>query len=117
MRRIGKVNGSHKWSYEDYKDGDILVEGEVSFTATPGTPGSHYKRNGDPGDPPEPPEVEFYDETITKIVILGVELVLGHKEKLKPLAETCFAKIDQDELINHILADHCEPDEPEYDPE
>lgn len=31
----------------------------VDFKATPGSPGSWYKRNGDPGDPPEPGEIEI----------------------------------------------------------
>jgi len=44
-------------------------ECEISFTYSPGHPGSWYRRNGDPGDPPDPAEAD-----VVKVMCDGVDI-------------------------------------------
>jgi len=84
------IHGTHKWTYEDE---EVIVEGEVDYTITPGCKGCRTLPNGDPGYPDDPPEVEFSNPVVTS----GGSTVL---------ADYWFAKVDQDRLIEHLCMEH-----------
>lgn len=125
--RNRNVKGEHGWVVEvEGEDHTLTIEGTVDYDVTPGDPGVRTFRNGDPGYPPTPPEVEFYNEAIDKVTISlgGNNVLLGdfviQNKNLAESQRKQFLEMfegQREQLEEHILMDHCEPDEPDDTPD
>lgn len=126
MRRYD-LHGSHQWNDTiDLGDCELQIEGTANYTVTPGDPGVRTFRNGDPGYPPSPPEVEFFNEAIDKVTfsVGGDNVILGdfvvHNKYLTESQRKQFLALfegQREQLEEHILMEHCEPDEPDDTPD
>jgi len=98
------------FSYNEFLH-DRILEVEISYDYTPGSPAIPYMANGDPGEPEEPPEID-----ITSIVMhtenkkLRYRAAMARKiirkrlkrvliKKALKLASTC----DQIDMDNYLL--------------
>jgi hypothetical protein len=127
MRRYD-LHGSHQWNdtIELLGNSELQIEGTADYTVTPGDPGVRTFRNGDPGYPPSPPEVEFFNEAIDKVTIsIEVEHVFTgefvvYNKDLTESQRKQFLELfegQREQLEEHILMEHCEPDEPDDTPD
>lgn len=75
-------------------------EAHITFTYSPGRPGTWYKRNGDPGDPPEPDELD-----IESVKVDGSEVPELSDRQWAIVEQACYDAVAGDEEDREAEAD------------